>query len=164
MKKLLVLLSAVACVSMAQASELWWFVADTVTVDGVADVQWDTARLFANSSGSDNNGGTQIGSAVTHADMQDMLQAYGDLGNESYTSFYVELYNSTGEKVGISYSGARWNATSASDIEAAGGIYDGVLNPSATPYQFDTFAIPEPTSGLLVMLGMMMLGLKRKRV
>lgn len=163
MKKLLVLLSAVACISMAQASELWWFVADTVTVDGVSDVQWNSAQLFGNSLGSVNSGGDKIGDVVLHADMQDMLQAYGNL-DKSYTSFYVELYNSAGEKVGISYSTFRWNATSKSDIAAAGGIYDGPITGGASPYEFTAFAIPEPTSGLLVMLGMMMLGLKRKRV
>ena len=160
MKKLMVLFAAVACVSLAQASELWWFVADTVTVDGSSGVTWDTAKLYANNTGV-NNGGTALGS-VSAGDMALFDHAYTAI-DDSYTSFYVELYKSN-EKVGISYSTFRWNATSESDIAAAGGIYDGPITGGASPYEFTAFAIPEPTSGLLVMLGMMMLGLKRKRV
>lgn len=163
MKKLIALFVAVACVSMTQASELWWFVADTVTIDGKS-VAWDTAQLFANGQdGSVLNGTPILSGTVSHADMQDFSLAMSTI-EDSYTSFYVELYNND-QLVGISDNGTHWYGTSRSEIAAQGGIYDGsVISPTASPYEFNAFMIPEPTSGLLVMLGMMMLGLKRKRV
>lgn len=170
MKKAIVLFGAIAAFSFVQASELWWTVNDTVSVDGES-TSWETAKLFASANGY-NYGGTQIGDAVTATDMADWgfwnsnIDGYGS----SY-SFYVELYNSS-DSIGKSYvtlSSPQQGATPYNTLNSANAIYDGnVLNPTASPYAFSQFTtsdvIPEPSSGLMMLIGMIALGLKRKKV
>lgn len=177
MKKAIVLFSAIAAVSLAQASELWWTVNGTVDVQGEGGgtgLTWDHAALYASANGY-NYGGTQIGDAVTAADMADWgfwnsnIDGYGS----SY-SFYVELYNSSNESIGKSYvsldapkQGAiAYNTLNNAPVNA---IYDGnLMNPTASAYSFNQFTtsdvIPEPSSGLMMLIGMIALGLKRKKV
>ena len=174
MKKALILVGAIAAFSFSQASELWWTVNDTVSVDGGEATSWTTAKLFASANGY-NYGGTQIGDAVTAADMADWGFWNSDIdGYGSSYSFYVELYNSSNDSIGKSYvtlsspqQGAMpYNTLNTAPINA---IYDGnLMNPTASAYTFSSFTtsnvIPEPSSGLMMLLGMVALGLKRKRV
>ena len=171
MKKAIVLFSAIAAFSFAQASELWWTVNDTVSVDGGDATSWNTATLYASANGY-NYDGTAIES-VTAADMSDWGFWNSDLdGYGSSYSFYVELYNSANESIGKSYvslSSPQQGATPYNTLNSANAIYDGnVLNPTASAYTFSQFTtsnvIPEPTSGLMMLIGMIALGLKRKKV
>lgn len=177
MKKLLVIAAMVACGSLAQASELWWTVADSVSVDG-GSTEWATARLFSNTTGY-NFDGKPEGDAVSLSDMQFFGEIHTDIGNvdelDSATCFYVELYDQAGQSLGKTYvqtSTDLFKNQGAATLQAlkdAGAIYSGdPLSPGASPYSgFDKFTtsnvVPEPTSGLLVALGMMLFGLKRKR-
>ncbi|MBQ3806709.1 MAG: PEP-CTERM sorting domain-containing protein [Kiritimatiellae bacterium] len=73
------------------------------------------------------------------------------------TSFFVELYN-----------GEKWVAESAkltyAELVSRGSIFKGGLQPAnITPANFGSYAVPEPTSGLLFLVGGMLLGLKRRR-
>lgn len=171
MKKALILVGAIAAFSFSQASELWWTVADTVSVDGKS-TSWETAKLFASANGY-NYGGTQIGDAVNAADMADWGFWNSDLGGygSSSYSFYVELYNSSEVSVGKSYVSTTTNPPQGATPYAtlSGAIYDGnLMNPTASAYTFSSFTtsdvIPEPSSGLMMLLGMIALGLKRKKV
>ena len=73
-------------------------------------------------------------------------------------SFFVELYN-----------GSKWLAQSAaisySSLLSSGSlIKSGGISPvSGNAASFGTYNVPEPTSGLLFIIGGMLLGLKRKR-
>ena len=178
MKKILVIVSAVAFAGLAQASELWWTVADTVEVDG-AQQTWTTAKLMANKgvwNYGTNVGGTQVGADVSADAMSGIgfvTTELGQYGDSAY-SFYVELYN--GEQlIGKSYvstaKGSEQGGRTYAELAASGAIDSGdVFNPGvASAYDgFSNFGtgdvIPEPTSGLLMALGMMLFGLKRKRV
>ena len=172
MKKALILVGAIAAFSFSQASELWWTVNDTVSVDGGAATEWNTATLYASANGY-NYGGTAIES-VTAADMSDWGFWNSDIdGYGSSYSFYVELYNSASESIGKSYvsttSTPPQGATPYNTLNNANAIYDGnLLNPTASAYTFSQFTtsdvIPEPSSGLMMLLGMIALGLKRKKV
>ena len=74
----------------------------------------------------------------------------------SSASFVVELFNESGT----------WLAQSAalSGSAAAAYIYNGGISaPPAVPWTAGSFAIPEPTSGLLMLLGIAGLALRRKR-
>ena len=170
MKKLLVFVAAIAMALFAQASELWWTVADIVTVGDTSDVTWDTATLYASANGY-NFGGSPI-DTISQSDMSDFEFWHSNIDDYNSTySFYVELYKSS-EMVGKSYAtiSPAQGATPYSALVAAKAINNGsIMNPTeATPYSFSSFTtadvIPEPTSGVLVLLGMMALGLKRKRV
>lgn len=85
----------------------------------------------------------------------------GALGDKSNLSFFIELYRN---------DGAGWYGVARSDARSYGD-----LSAYITEIPVDTFAstevwqgsgyqIPEPTSGMLVMLGLSLLGLRRKRV
>ena len=174
MKKLLVIAAVLALGSLAQASELWWTVSTPTSVDG-SEVGWDHAYLMANSTGF-NYGGTQVGSAVTIDQMDLLGRGQTDLSglDSSAKYFYIELRDAQDQVVGKSYvstqadGGKNQGAVKIEDV--AGSIYDGPTSPGgASPYSgFTNFTtsdvIPEPTSGLLMALGMMMLALKRRRV
>lgn len=175
MKKLLVLAVAIVTASISQASELWWTVANPVNVSATpggstASSEWATAKLFASASGY-NTGGIEL-DTVTSSDMAAYSEIITDLGayGTSAYSFYVELFNSSSESLGKSYMAANQGATPYNDLVSAGAIDTGnIMNPTASAYTgFSSFTtaevIPEPTSGVLVLLGMMALGLKRKRV
>lgn len=166
MKKLLAVLFAFGLVSVSQASELWW------TVSGEPDgVEWTEAKLFANQTGY-NYGGTEVGS-VSKADLSKFGDAYTELGShgDSSYSFYVELFNgdtTTGQKTYVSTTYPVQGAVKYDEL--SGSIAPDEMRRMGTSVytgfsQFTTSdVIPEPTSGLLMALGMMMLALKRRRV
>lgn len=171
MKKIAIIAVVIAMASISQSSELWWTVADNPAT-GTSE-NWTTAKLFANTTGY-NYGGTELDS-VTATDMSDWgswSTELGTYGTAAY-SFYVELYNSSNESLGKSYvsTSTPQGAMSYTALAEAGAIYDSgsIMNPTASAYTgFSSFTtsnvVPEPTSGLLVLFGMMALGLKRKRV
>lgn len=176
MKKVLGFVAlAFAFLTTASASELWWTINDTdgtISVDG-KDVTWDSAKLCANKIGYnyiDDTGSTF--SKVSLEQLQDIGMAATELGSygSAYT-FYIELYNGD-NVVGRSFVtkgpvGTAKGAVSYSDLSASVFI-DAFETPSVSPYTgFATFTtanvVPEPTSGLLVLIGALALGLKRKR-
>lgn len=58
---------------------------------------------------------------------------------------------------------AQYTVSGATDTTSAGNIFDDSWNFGATMYSGVTNSAPEPTSGLLMLLGMAGLALKRKR-
>ena len=177
MKKAIVLFSAIAALSLSQASELWWTVNNPVDVSGEGggeNLTWATAKLYASANGYNYNG--NLVDTVTADNMSDLgfwNSTITSYANSQY-SFYVELCNSNGDPLGRSAinvnPSAKQGAVSYTDLVTAGAVYDGnLMNPTASAYTgFSSFTtsnvVPEPTSGLLVLFGMMALGLKRKRV
>lgn len=171
MKKIAITAVVLAMASLSQASELWWTVANPAT--GTSE-NWATAQLFATDNGYNFNG-EPVGTAVSASDMAEFGNWNTDLGEyaASAYSFYVELYNSANDSLGRSAinvdPSAKQGAVSYTDLVSAGAIYDGnLMNPTTSAYSgFSSFTtsnvVPEPTSGLLVLFGMMALGLKRKR-
>lgn len=174
MKKLIALLSFAALVGSVSASELWWTVnTDSPTIDDATGsaVEWTTARVMANKTGY-NYGGEVVGSET-----KDNLVAFGDAFTDlgSYDSsgyyFYIELMNGA-ESVAKSYLGAKQGAASYNEIKGSlvssdpmaigstGSVYSGFSSGGFTSAN----VVPEPTSGVLLAFGLMMLGLKRKRV
>lgn len=156
MKKLLTFAFAVAALACANASELWWTV-------NTSDFDWDTATLFASADGN-NFEGTQLDTWGKN-DIADWGNAFSSLtGSEK--AFYIELYNSEGDRVATS-------ATSVDDVRGygavsaaalAGSVWNGGMS-TPSPYTFSQFSanvVPEPTSGLMILLGLAALGLKRK--
>ena len=83
-----------------------------------------------------------------------VLAALGATDWSDY-SFQVELYSSANDLVGRSDTVA---FSSLGDY-----IYTDMSAPTAT-YSFEATAVPEPTTGMLVMFGLGLLGLKRKEI
>ena len=77
--------------------------------------------------------------------------------NLSTASFIVELYNDSGNFLAQSFNNLNYSAASAY-------IYSGGISvPSAKPWIAISFDIPEPSSGLLMLLGMAGLALRRRK-
>ena len=99
---------------------------------------------------------------ANNAESIDLSQFGTDL--EDY-SFYIELY-----RYGANgwYGVARSEVASYTDLRTAGYIINmDVGSPvieDTQIWQGSGYQIPEPTSGMLVMLGLSLLGLRRKRV
>ena len=141
-------------------SYLYWMVENTVTYDtkyvsGGGSVTYDYAMIKI--SGEDsyltlyNTGGS------LDTDMLDSgtTAAAGFSSSPAFSSFLIELYNESDQKVGwttLPYSTAMANYVYR-DPTAAGST--GVFTVSQV--------IPEPTSGLLLLLGMAGLALRRRR-
>lgn len=154
MKKLIVMLFAVSAMSvMAADSYLYWMVNDNAFA-------WDNARLSDGSSymtlysAAD---GSSLGKSVGYVAATDMdIGAYALLNGAVGSSFLVELC--AGDAI-VARSGSF-------DISALGQyITQSILAPGSSPYAVSGFtAVPEPTSGLLMLFGLAGLALRRRRL
>ena len=178
MKKFLIFALAVSSYA-ASASVLLWMVDPSETsVTKLGD--WDTAKVSYGKSdvytqGSQtllNIGGQNVAASswdtdLTSTQLANINTAYGhalaDLANvtDSNSQYYfIELYN--GDKlVGYTATGV-----SGSDLSTYIKEWSDLSNmtQSMTGWGGAPFtAVPEPTSGMLMLLGMALLGLRRKK-
>ena len=161
MKKLLTIL-AIGFAIAANADYLYWMVdpgvAGTDISGGDKTFDWTTAVLKYE---TDNEVMTL---SKDDATLYNALNTYAiaDIGNVndySSRSYFIELYN-----------GDQWLA--ASEHKSASMLADYIFgNNSMSPVAAaafgkgptGTYSVPEPTSGLLFLVGGMLLGLKRRR-
>lgn len=152
MKKTLFAAAALLAL-VAQADYIYWMVSD----NPANGYDWDTAYLV--------QGDTRIGTlTASEAASFKALDAYAySTLNSGYetASFFIELYN------GGSFA-AQSETKAYADVKsyifggnpmspaAAGG---GGFMPAGSTYN-----VPEPTSGLLFLIGGVLLGLKRRRM
>ncbi len=153
MKKILFALTVMGAL-VANADYLYWMVGSDATLDGKDMPTWTSAAFFADT----------ISTALSTATYEDLdLYGYaiasGADGFSTAASYYIELYNSQGTAIGKSwFTGAQM----AQYITGSSSI----IPPGTSVLTGTTFisGAPEPTSGLLFLVGGMLLGLKRKRV
>jgi len=177
----------------ASADVLYWQVNDTAqsgTAGGLKDTPTQ-AYLMATANGCSSSpfyvssnldeGGNELGEAVgvgtfanggTAAGVLDLAKilSWSD-GTTSASSvglgltdlsFFVELYNDAGQWVG------QTQPVSYEILKNSGAISDG-LNPnfnavnSAVGSSSGSYSVPEPTSGLLMLVGLGALALRRRR-
>jgi len=165
MKKVLIALTVVAAAMMANADVLYWMVADDQLTGGAQD---DSSGYFAYLRVNDSNDNMSYiatpdsrnaAAVLEAADWGDQFAANisGYAGNSYY--FYVELAN-----------GLRTDPVNYADINSAYLYSGGYSTPTASlptggfgQVSGTTYNVPEPTSGLLFLVGGMLLGLKRRR-
>ena len=159
MKKiLLTMLFGVAVASVAHSEVMYWMVGDDYAKTA------ESATLYAVNGNTKNSLDTQNATAIANA-----YDSYGNfeaqLGSSmgSGWSYFVEVVNA-----GNTYT---TDSLSYADAVAAGYIYSNMALPvSASSIPNGGFGgantsynVPEPTSGLLFLVGGMLLGLKRRR-
>lgn len=152
MKKLLTIAMITLAAFAAKADlYLYW----TVPADA-----WDGAE-YAAIMGNTGSGYTQLGYKVAIGDEADTL--IGD--STSYVDYIISLFT---------YADGVWNTVANSsnvytfsDLVATGSTYENLGSMSQlvdSPASFSGFTatIPEPTSGLMLLIGLAGLALKRK--
>ena len=153
MRKLIFIL-AIGTDNVATADYLYWMV-NTEGMD--AKYQGFTTVVLKSTTTSEGLQSRTLDYA-TAADYYDNGYYYtysGTLDNSA--SYFVELYN-----------GDTWLAESGkltyTQLFDNGSIFKGGLQPAnMMPANFGSYNVPEPTSGLLFLIGGMLLGLKRRR-
>lgn len=155
MKKI-TLAVAVLLALVSQADYIYWMV-ESNPANGY---QWDTAYL------KQQNGDTvtQLGS-LTWADAQGYLEdeayAYSTLGaNYTEATFFIELWNSSkfaARSEAQTYAQVKNNIFGGNPMSPVAAAASGFMPAGGT------YNVPEPTSGLLFLIGGMLLGLKRRR-
>ena len=161
MKKLIVsALMALSCgVLFAEDMYLCWMIDTGATLDGVqSDLSGYTVKItsggepYLNLYEQDGSLNT-LGYTPGGGEVQGLDTLARITGYES-SSFFVELYNEAGAKM--------YTSEILSNIGAYTSTMEGMSRPAGT-YGFTTFtAVPEPTSGLLLLLGVAGLALRRK--
>ncbi len=150
MKKIL-LIAAVMGIGFANADYLYWLVSEN-PVDGY---NWSTAKVLQETTVIDTQSANEMADIVA-LDTYAMAQ----MGNYTdSTSFFIELYNAQDQVI------ARSNLGTASSLRQyiSTGTFDPPIGVGFMPAAGSFQAVPEPTSGLLFLVGGMLLGLRRKR-
>ena len=168
MKKLLTVAAlSFALAGFAEDQYLYWMVSDNATLDGQPLTIGETyyAKIKSNDGGDylalyDTIGGssTSFGKALEF-EAGDSGMVFANIGSSQVASFLIELYNSDGAGVNpIGYADVNWGDIGAYITKP------GMGQPSTGAYGVGDFSsVPEPTSGLLLLLGVAGLALKRKR-
>lgn len=157
MKKFLLVGAILAAAVSAQAEYLNWQVGSTVTIRGTtytAGTDFNRVLMYANNGSSDKYYGiydapgsysTEVASGWNAAD----------------TAYYVEL---------LKYANSQYSSVATTDettySDLSGALSSGALSAqgmTAVWTGVSVVATPEPTSGLLMLMGFAMLGLKRKK-
>ena len=159
--------------AFAADSYLYWMV-DTSSASNfgdytyarIKDASTDTYYLTIYDGGFDTAynegaGGVSGVSKTTIGSMADWDDGfYASLAGItlSSASFIVELYNDSGKFLAQSFNDGSYDAVKGYIF--AGGI-SGVS--PVVPWSAGSFDVPEPSSGLLMLVGFAMLGLRRRR-
>ena len=158
MKKALCVVALLgAMIASADDSYLYWMVGEDAPADkySYAMVKDTKSESYLNLYDEYMN---PLGTQVTSADVTD-ARTYGEAfyaslaGIDTQSSTWViELYNSNNDL--IDTSGASQYTT----------IFNGGFStPPAAPTAGTSFSIPEPNSGLLMLVGCALLGLRRRK-
>ena len=164
--KLLTLAGAIILASTSWAEVLYWQVGDT---PGIDPEDWSYATIFQ-TTGKTVGGGTALANLTgdspnpTKIDSDTALQSpVAAILSSGYTTanFYIELYSSQSSNQPVGWSQQVVSYAELQSFITTQGM--SVKSPDGrAAYRFT--AVPEPTSGLMLLLGAAMLGLRRKRI
>lgn len=145
MKKLITIaMVAFAAVAAKADLVLYWQVAENAFKGTYAVLQG------VNDSGTTSLAGMQLNSTGVTT-VESILLPFSN-----YSSFIVALLDANGTTI------ATTETYASSDFESFVYNRGSSAKPPASPWQVGAFAVPEPTSGLLILLGFASLALKRK--
>jgi hypothetical protein len=162
--RILSLLVTLAAVNAARADYLYWMIASDseLEMEGESFSNYAFARVQDVKTGTwlsvyDASGSKTSATAADKATMTSGAMLWGDFDTAlaDQRSFLFELYSDTREVVA-------WQTVTLSYLMEQNNI-GTKLDPALVPYVL-TSVIPEPTGGMLVLLGTVMLALRRRRV
>lgn len=179
MKKIFALVFAAVAASMAQASYLYW---QTSTENTFNNHNIAGYNIYA-TTGSTSSGGTAL--TVTYTDGETVSvgstgyakggeykiflddATYGSKNNNyNNYSFYVEVLGYDNAAFGdgkVGVIGTTSTPMPYADLVSKGSIVPSGLTKIPSMWTGGTVVAPEPTSGLLMLLGVAALGLKRRK-
>ena len=184
MKKLMIAFATVAMAVAANAAAVTWMSGTVLDPNGAVANKSVTAYLWViDATTYDTLAANATGAAMSDA----VYAAYGTKTGDAYAtttttkkgaanllddskeyaagnSAYAAILYTYGSGDDLQFMGNVGKVTfeSAMNVESAG-MSLNLLGTSSTPTAWSTAAVPEPTSGLLLLLGMAGLALKRKR-
>ena len=169
MKKFLsAMLVSGALMASADDSYLYWMIGDT---SPYAESAYDTVRVAAEDSSGKISyltlygpGGDDLKTTTVSSDEINKLKSDGQalyaklISGTSFSSFVIELLNDSNKLVAQS--------ATLSYTDALANYYITTANSMTLPAMWaaTSFAIPEPNSGLLMLVGMAVLGLRRRKL
>ena len=168
MKKLVFALAAIASTAVFADSYLYWMVDTTtdyayarVSADGnyltIYDSAFDTPYTDAGSLFDGKGGGGSVSDdnmSAAKSEGEAFYAALSSVGATKSSTFLIELYNESG-----TFLGQQQLSGSALAFYDAGTAAPAAVAPGIA----SSFAIPEPSSGLLMLVGCAVLGLRRRK-
>ncbi len=156
MKKVLLLAAVAVGALTGSAGTLYWQVGDS----GYTGSDAAYAALYATTAGSDAAMLVDGDYSLANGNTGPFASDLGETTGATY-SFFVELYNASGDTVFVGDSANYDTLVSSGYVSTS-----GVLTPTyagASWAAVQTGSVPEPTSGVLLLVGAGMLALRRRR-
>jgi hypothetical protein len=162
-KKLLTAAFAVAAAFGLQAGTLYWQINNNPNNDqyaAVAILDAESGDLVGYANILDSDGGEVIGNLVTANDAMSEMQ-YAEISNDTSYKFVVEMLSTDGSTWERGWTAG--TPMTYAELAAAGYVSEGGISAGSVNSWTSSVTIPEPTSGLLLLVGGSLLALRRKR-
>ena len=160
MRKFSLIAALIVGAGLAYGDVLYWMVGDDYAADAIAQGDSTAAKLYYVYGGNATVLETVTGNDVDDYYPGSFNTSLGSYVGEGY-SYYVELWN------GSRTSEMTYDVAKVNGYITSGGGMSFTPSPTAQVNGFGSgttpYNVPEPTSGLLFLIGGMLLGLKRRR-
>ena len=164
-KKLLTAAFAVAAAFGLQAGTLYWQINNNPNGDDYAAVAVldGSGELVGYANILDGDGGDVIGNLVAAEDAMSEMQ-YADIsGYDSSYKFVVEMLSLNTDDNTWERGWTAGTPMTYAELKTAGYVSEGGISAGSVNSWTSSVSIPEPTSGLLLLVGGSLLALRRKR-
>lgn len=163
MKKSILAVVVFAVALFAQADVLYWMVSDDLAATATSGGEASFAALYASDSAVALD--TRTSGDVYNAYLTDPATAFQYSGIESYknsgATFWIEILS--GDSAGYKTDAMTYSQLANYILGSGSALPSSTFNAAGFGSGSTTYNVPEPTSGLLFLVGGMLLGLRRRR-